>query len=177
MKLKILVGVLIFLIAINLGTIGSYLYFQIFKLDKEVVTADLKQPTFHHGKRRRLRLDKNQRKELRKLLRELHSESRDLRLNLMRLEEEAFNLLGVDTIAEDELDKKLKDIADIRLEMSRKAIQKLIETKSFLSPDQRQHFFQAIMQVRTDRPGLRGDFPGRSPDSRFFKKDFKKRQN
>jgi uncharacterized membrane protein len=164
MKLKVLVVILIFLFAINFGAIGSYLYFRISKPEKRMITQELRQRPFHNGKRKLLRLDKNQRKELRKLLRELHSETQDLQLKLMRLEEEAFNLLQEEIISDNELDEKLKAIADLRLEMSRKAVQKLIETKSFLSPDQRQHFFEAIMQVRPGKPGLRGHFPGRSPE-------------
>jgi uncharacterized membrane protein len=177
MKLKVLVGFLVLLIAINLGTIGSYLYFQISEKDKAFIPPEQTQPPFNHVERRSLRLKKNQRRELRKLLHELHYESQDLRLKLMRLEEETFSLLQADTIAAIVLDEKLKAVAMVRLEMSRKAVRKLIETKSFLSPDQRQHFFEAIMQVRPGGPGLRGNFPGRSPDSRFYKKDFKKRNN
>ena len=154
MKLKILVVILVFLIFINLGTIGSYVYFSFIK------TEEVKKSR-KFGRSRKggiekstltkipdLKLNRHQRKHLNNLLKELGAETRELNVNLRQLEKEAFDLLQMDSVVIEQVNEKLKEISDIRFQIDQKALQKMIDAKRILTPEQQQHFFRALMRLK-----------------------------
>jgi Spy/CpxP family protein refolding chaperone len=157
MKIKILIGILILLIAINLGTLGSYLYVQFVKGDRAPDFERSPRPPFARPDRSEMRLDREQREKLRDLLGEIYRESMPLRKKLWDVEKHTFELLQQDPAPMEDIDKNLKEIADLRLGMIRIAISKMQKAKTFLTPEQQEHFFKAIMMAR---PGF-GE-PGRN---------------
>lgn len=154
MKLKILVVILVLLIFINLGTIGSYIYFRFIKTE-EVKKSRKFGRSRKGGKEKSastripdLKLNRHQRKHLNNLLKEFGTETRELHVNLRQLEKEAFDLLQMDSVVIEQVNEKLKEICDIRFQIDQKAIQKMIDAKRILTPEQQQHFFRALMQLK-----------------------------
>jgi Spy/CpxP family protein refolding chaperone len=150
MKLKILVGILVLLIVVNLAALGSFLYMQ---------WRNPPQPEFQRmgrGPRFELNLDKSQRQQLRALLREFQTETKPINDQIHRLEDEIFELLQEDSVDPGGIEDKLKEIAALRLEISKRIVDKFRETRKFLSPVQQRHFYRSLMQVR---PGPMGPGP------------------
>lgn len=155
MKLKLLVGALLFLIVLNLATIGSFLYSQ-WKQDNRYAAPV---PGFHGGERPHHRAERQgfprfepeSREELRRLLEQLHRETADLREQINDLEIEAFGLLERDPVPRDSLDHVIEQIAGLRLDVNRRAMDKLIESKVHLDPQQQRIFFRMVLGSRPDR--------------------------
>jgi uncharacterized membrane protein len=170
MKIKLLIAALVLLIAINLGTLGSYVYIQFFKEKRPSPAEMFGRPPFAPGERPDLRLKKEQRKQLRNLLMEFGEETEILRTQVMELEQETFLLMQQTPVSMETVDQKLKEISDIRLTIMQRAVKKMINAKSFLSPAQQRHFFKAMT---FSRPGMHKGRrpPGRrppKPDSKQF---------
>ncbi len=158
MKLKILIGVLVFLIVLNLATIGTFLFVH-----------------FGHGPRKgRMRLGgprtaarmmdraraltpfrSEEREQLMDLLHDLRQETRELRERINDLEGEALRALHEDPISKAKVDSLLGEISAVQLEVSKKATAKLIETQSFLTKAQQRIFYDAILEARAPRPGFK----------------------
>ena len=98
--------------------------------------------------------------KLQKELIPLRSETEPLQQDLNRTEEALFELLQRES-APDSIERKLEEVARLRLEISRRALGKLIEAKQFLSPEEQRIFFQFIIQSRPGLKGRRTGFPGR----------------
>lgn len=168
MKIKLLITALILLIAINLGTLGSYLYIQFFKTEKPSPTEMFRRPHFPPGGRPDLGLKKEQRDQLRNLLMEFIHETESLRSQVMELEQKIFLLMQQTPAPVDTVDRMLQEISDIRLQLMQRAIKKMIYAKSFLTPEQQHHFFKAMT---FSRPGMHEGrrFPGGRPPRPDFK--------
>lgn len=152
MKVKVLIGFLIFLIVINLATIGSFLYYQWRKPPEPPVSpgGPGRQPL------RELNFNRNQRHQLRNLLLEFKVETEPLNNQIHILENEIFAMLQGDKPDHGLVDKKLEKIAELRLEISKKIIDKFYDTRNILTPMQQKHFFNALMN---QRPGSMGPGP------------------
>ncbi len=144
MKMKLLVGGLLFLIVVNLATIGSYLY----------VRWTQSQPVPHFGPGRGFPMDLDPLKRARflELLKSFRDETQTLEDKIVRTQDEIFSLLGRDSAPQDKVKEKLKELADLRLQISERATQRLIEAKSFLSPVEQKMFLDGILQMRPEPP-------------------------
>ena len=151
MKLKILVGVLVFLIVINLATIGTFLYMHFTRPtpppgflspgDAPEGVRSMRAPRLRHFPR-------EHREELVGLLQEFHSETSVLRNRMIGLESEAFDLIQRDPVPAARVDSLLGEISTARLEISRIAARKLVEAKAVLPPEEQRVFFDAILEAR-----------------------------
>lgn len=156
MKVKILVGALLFLIAVNLATIGSYVYFRF--------SANNSRPFFNReymmrrpfgrGPGPRLQLDRQQRQQMFKLLTEFRRETVSERRKIDSLERVTFRLMQQNPAPMDSIDANLKRITDIRFEISQQIIKKLMAAKSYLTPRQQHQFYNAIMRARAERSNI-----------------------
>lgn len=158
MKIKILVGILVFLIVVNLAALGSFLYMQ---------WRNPPLPEFQRmgqGPRFELNLDKSQRQQLRTLLKEFRTETKPLNDQIHQLEDEIFELLQEDAVDPGRVEDKLKEIAALRLEISHRIIAKFYETREFLSPVQQRHFYRSLMQARPGPMGPGPRFQGGRPN-------------
>ena len=154
MKMKILVGALVFLIAINLATIGTNVYYNVFR------NVEQQMRDFPPGAQPPLplrNLGSKERVQLLELMKKFHDETRDLRDSARDMEREMSKIILENPVSQDKLDAKLQDIARLRMEISKKAAARFIEAKSFLAPGQQELFFGAIMQAH---PGMEGPPPG-----------------
>lgn len=152
MKIKILIGILLVLIAINLGTIGTYLYLQLNR-DKNIPHWDQSRRShFPPNHRPEMKLDKQQRHQLRNLLQEFQQENQDIRNQIWELERTTFDLLQQENIPQNQVNQNLKQLSDYRLKLMTAAVEKMIKAKSFLNPEQQKHFFDFIMESRPAPP-------------------------
>lgn len=163
MKVKVLVGVLVFLIALNLGTIGSYVYIQLTGNNHRPgfnKLEELPEPPPH---RMELHLNRQQRQQLVSVLRDFDEESRPSRIQIRELEGEVFRYMQEDSVPLEKVEQNLKKMSDLRLKVTQMAVKKMIDAKQFLTPQQQRRFFNSIMRERPEMPDGRRFF--RSPRS------------
>jgi Spy/CpxP family protein refolding chaperone len=159
MKIKILIGVLLVLIVINLGTIGTYLYLQLSR-DKNPPWSQTRQRSFPHDQRPEMKLDKQQRQQLRNLLMEFRQENQETRSQIRELERITFDLLQKENVPVSQINQNLKQLSDQRLKLMEAAVEKMIKAKSFLNPEQQKRFFDFIMESRPAIPAGPRSQPG-----------------
>lgn len=157
MKLKILIGALIFLIAVNLATIGSYLYVQWRAPRPPAAPPEAPPAAFE------LRLDRSQQQHLRMLLHDFKQEVLPLERRVQELEERIFELLQQEHPNREEIGQRLQEISDLRLEISKRMLAKFEETREFLSPAQQKRFYDLLMRARPGPPAGRGPSFRRGP--------------
>jgi uncharacterized membrane protein len=177
MKLKVLAGVLVFLIVLNLATIGTFLYVHFTRAPGPpalLAPEEIQRGPARMGRPWFRRLPSEDRDELFSLLREFHAETRDLRTKLRSLENRIFEIMQNDPVAAAAVDSLLEEAAAVRLDISRVATRKLIEAKTILPPEEQRMFFDSILQARPgprmtrglgDGPYFRVRGPGIAPDS------------
>ncbi len=151
MKLKLLIGVLLFLIVLNLATIGTFMYKQWKQEDTNWAPRAERRPPVGNRKSGEMRtLKPEKRQVLRRLLEEFREETGELRDEIGRKEIEVFALLQRETVPRDSLNVVLEQLSDLRLEIGRRATDKLIEAKVHLDPRQQRMFFRLILMSRPD---------------------------
>ena len=151
MKLKVLVGVLVFLIVLNLATIGTFLYMHFTRPELPPTADGPGFPPRDHASMRKPwlhQLPSEDREALVGLLDELRLETEDLRTKMRDLEDRVFDLMQSDPVPVARVDSLLAEISQTRLEISRIATRKLIEAKGVLPPEEERIFFDAILQAR-----------------------------
>ncbi len=164
MKLKILVGLLVFLVVLNLAALGTFMVGYFSRPPGPPMPGlhgDLPERGAHGGERPWLRrLPHKERDELFDLLKEFQRETHDLRVRAHSLEGEAFGLMQRDPVPTARVDSLLAEISAARLEISRIAARKLIDAKTVLRPEQQRMFFDAILGARPAPGELRGPLRG-----------------
>lgn len=152
MKLKILIGALVFLIVVNLATLGSYIYFRIQHTPPPLIERF---PPFGGGPPHweghsdvRLDLTPEQRRQLQSLIREFQEESRELRFKKMGDEERLMELLQADTLDTNVIEQTIQQISEEQFEIRRIAIRKLVKARTFLTPNQQKRFYLSLIRGR-----------------------------
>src|SRR6266849_1587883 len=105
MKMKLLVGSLVFLIVINLATIGTFVYVRFIHRPPPVM-AGFDGP--FHGPPPLRDIDEGQRKKVMELMESLRDETAELNEKAGRLERHTFELLQATPTPEDSIDQTLK---------------------------------------------------------------------
>jgi uncharacterized membrane protein len=164
MKLKILVGLLVFLVVLNLAALGTFMVGHFSRPPRPPLHGlhgDSAERGSRGGERPWLRrLPHKERDELFNLLQEFQRETHDLRVRAHSLEGEAFGLMQRDPVPTARVDSLLAEISTARLEISRIAARKLIEAKTVLRPEQQRMFFDAILGARPVPREVRGPLRG-----------------
>jgi len=152
MKLKVLVGLLVFLVVLNLAALGTFMYGHLSRPPRppmHFISEESPGRGAPHAERPWLRhLPPRERGELFELLQEFQHETHDLRMRAHVLEGEAFDLMQLDPVPTARVDSLLGEISAARLEISRIAARKLIEAKTVLPPEEQRMFFDAILGAR-----------------------------
>ncbi len=150
MKLKILIGVLVFLILVNLATIGSFFYFQMHRPDHPPGGVFDGRPPHDM-----MRLGAEKRAQLRELLENFHQITRADQQQLHQSTDELFELLQSDSASTEEIDNALQSIETLRSKINHKMIETLLQAKTFLSPKEQKRFFNSMMRARPGPPERR----------------------
>src|SRR5258706_11709048 len=136
MKMKLLIGVLLFLIVVNLATIGTYLYVRFAHRSYDPRESG---PPAGRPFPREMGLSEDQRNRLFDLIHGFHEETRELGMRIHDLERATFALLQENPVPQERVDSVFDEICKARLEMSKRATKKMIEAKAFLTPAQQEH--------------------------------------
>jgi Spy/CpxP family protein refolding chaperone len=158
MKLKIWITVLAFLTIVNAVALGTFLFVH---FTQGPVAPELRRPGFRRtlgeGRSPGLRFRSEEREQLKTLMHDFRSETRDLRRQAHAIENEVFDQMQEDPVDRAAVDSLLDELSVVRLEISKKATENLLEAKEFLSPQQQKTFYRAILG---ERPGGRGERRG-----------------
>ena len=172
MKTKVLVGVLLFLILVNLGTIGVYVFRLIRPAPPEGFRIDRDgQPG--------LALRPEAREHLRGVMEKFQTESRDLQKEAERIEDSTVAFLCMENVPMERVQSSLRELADVRLRLSTHAVASLLAAKPYLRPEEQSAFFRSVVHARPrhagpmapptwmpDRPRVDGRAPLPGPDFR-----------
>jgi uncharacterized membrane protein len=156
MKVKILVGALILLVAMNLAALGAFLMIQTHHRPPVEWSRSGSRGRLHE----RLigQLGPEERKKVFESMRAFHEKNGDLMRETRQLEDAAISAMREDPVPRARVDSLLQQISANRLEIARRATDEMISLGKTLSPEQREHLLNAIMHLRGDgpRPGRRG---------------------
>lgn len=151
MKTKVLVGILLFLIVINLSTIGVFVYHLL------TPPPPALEPFAGEGEPApgmmgpgmpMMRLKPEAREQMHKLMIAFREEIKGYQEQIFALEDSTVALLKNDPPPMSRVNERLKQMADLRLLVNEKAVHNLLQAKKFLSPEEQEVFFRAIMQAR-----------------------------
>jgi Spy/CpxP family protein refolding chaperone len=150
MKTKVLVGILLFLIVVNLSTIGVFVVHMLRgPKEAELMSPEGGRPAgMMAPETPMMRLQPEVRERMHKLMMTFREDTRDLQQKIFVLEDTTVALLKNDPPPMGHITDNLKQISDLRLLINQKAIHNLLQAKSFLPPEQQDMFFRAIMQAR-----------------------------
>lgn len=165
MKTKVLVGVLLFLIVINLSTIGVFVYHLLRPgpIEREPLPFEAGPRPGMMGPGSPMTAMKPEvRERMHKLMTGFQEETRDLQQRIVALEDTTVAMLKNDPPPMGRISENLKQLSDLRLLMNEKAVHNLLKAKSFLTQEQQDMFFRAIMQARP-QVGRYGGGMGRGP--------------
>ncbi len=159
MKTKVLVGILLFLIVINLSTIGVFVYHMIVPPAGE---ADLfppgvpGRPGMMGPASPMMRLQPEVREKMVKLMVGFREEIQSYQERIMALEDSTVALLKNDPPPTSRINENLKQLSDLRLLVNQKAVHSLLQAKKFLPLEQQDMFFHAIIQARPQAARMGG---------------------
>lgn len=147
MKIKLLVGALVLLMVVNIAAIAAFLVVQ----------------THHprhfarwrhsiHG-RPFAKLDREKRQALSDAMKQFHEEARDVIEETHALENEAIAAMGESPVPRARIDSLLERISDNRLEIARRATNRMIEMGERLTPKERERLMAGLMRMRGPRIG------------------------
>jgi uncharacterized membrane protein len=171
-KTKVLVGVLVFMIIVNLATLGTYLFITLTRPPEPhfPMGPPPRMMGEGFGGRMPMSLDDDQRRELMSHMMELREEMQPLRDSVMELEREALEMLKQETVSMDEVDGTLAAIAQLKLRMSQAATRRLMEARSFLTPEQQEFFISMIIRTQSRMAGGGPPFDMKPPRGPRFQK-------
>jgi uncharacterized membrane protein len=150
MKLKVLVGALVFLIVVNIAAIAAFLVVQTHRPHPRPEWREGR-----HTERPIDNLDRDKRRALLATIKQFHEESRDLIEQTRAMEDEAIAAMGENPIPRARIDSLLQQISDNRLEIARRVTDRMIAMGESLSPEERKHVMAALMRMRGRRDAPR----------------------
>lgn len=150
MKVKILVGILVFLIVVNLATIGSYIYFRMERRSDRISRFRDNNFPERFQKPPHLDLDREQMHQLLELRMSFERDTRELSERIRGLREDIFQMLKNDSVSMTDIEGKLEEISRLRTQIDKAAINKLIEAQEYLTPVQRDHFLRFLLKAPPD---------------------------
>lgn len=163
MKTKVLVGILLFLIVINLSTIGVFVYHLVRpgSPDVELLPPEGAPPqAMMRRGMRMMHLQPDAREQMMKLMTSFREEIRTYQQQIFALEDSTVALLIADPPPMSRVSENLKKLADLRLLINEKAVHNLLQAKKFLDPEEEEAFFRAIMQARPQGMRMSGGMGG-----------------
>lgn len=149
MRNKILTIILVFLIIINLATIGTYICYQ--------STAKFAPPDFlefgppdsvqRRFRNERFRPNREDMVKLHEHITGFHKETFEIRQTIANLERNVFDLMQEQEPDTALIFEKIDQVHQLKHQLSKKAIKNMILAKSLLSPEQQRHFLRGIMNM------------------------------
>jgi Spy/CpxP family protein refolding chaperone len=151
MKVKLLVGVLVVLMIMNVAALGSFLFLHLHG----------RHGGGHGGDRTHRWVMRNvpeqDRERLFRTMRSFHEEVRPLVEQTGDLESQLIASMRQDPVSRARVDSLLEQISRNRLEIARRATDRMIAMGDSLTPDERGHTVDALMRFRHGQRGRSND--------------------
>jgi len=144
MKPKLLSGVLIFSLALNLAVVGTFLFHRLNRPD--FPPAFVRDRFF-----RALDIPKPKQDKLFSLMKSFRDETRPLQERIFENEKRLIEKVENGTSDSTEINAILDTLASLRLEQSKKAMEHFLKARTFLSPRQQKRLFGMILRMRPPR--------------------------
>ena len=144
-KLKILVGILVFLILLNLATIGTFLYFQAKKPDFK----DFKSRYFSELPMEKKQLIKNS-------FRQYREDAKEVMEAIRQNERKLYELLIAEEVDSTAIYNTLNEINRLHEQKSLKGIERLLALKKELTPEEQRIVFRIILREKSQFRGTAG---------------------
>jgi Spy/CpxP family protein refolding chaperone len=153
-----LLYLVIFSLALNFGTIGTFAYLR-YQDQKERLTRELPPPMPMRDLWKNLNLDEGQRQAVQRLFPEHRAKVTELRQALFQKRQELFELLRVETPDMDAIRAKVGEISALQGKLEEELVRHMLEFRKHLKPEQNAAFLN-LVRSRLDR-GLGGPWGGR----------------
>jgi Spy/CpxP family protein refolding chaperone len=152
MKVKTMVGTLIFLIVLNIGVLGTIVYLNIADQQPPIARFLNPEPRFEPPFAGQLEQIENltpeQQQKMVQLVESYQSDIESLQKEIHALEQEMFQMLiNEEKIDPMETEEILQKIAEFRLQISKHALESLKKSKTFLTEEQQETFIRRIMST------------------------------
>lgn len=145
MNQKLLSGVLIFSLALNLAVIGTFAYHQFSRPDRPP-------PEFRKERQehffRSLNIPEPKRAKLFSLMEAFRDENQPLQERIFAHEKMLVEKIGDGKSNIDEINTVLDTLAALRLKQSKKAIDHFLKARTFLNARQQRKLFEMILRMR-----------------------------
>ena len=172
MKVRVLVGILVFLVVVNLAAIGTFLYVHFTRPERGARWAQEGRPGMRggpgmpggmfDGDHPMATLSKEDRRLLFDMMSDFREANREKMAQTRALEEEMFELMQQDPVPMARVDSLLEEIAATRLEVAKEATRRLLEMRESLTPEQRERLHEVLLRMHRmgGPPGFGKSGPG-----------------
>ncbi len=150
MKSRVLITLLTILTVMNVGALGAFLYVHMTKKPPpmEKHWRGKRFDKTAHGKSSWAKLDSTDRAIIKREMREFRSDITDLTDRTQTLEQAIIDRMLMDPVPRAEVDSLLTEMASVRLEMSKRATNRLLDVDSEITPEQRERILRAVFSPR-----------------------------
>ena len=142
MKRDWLIYLVMFSLALNLGTIGTIIYLR-YQDHREQVAQALPPPPLR-ALWRELKMDESQRQTLRRLFPEHHQKVKALRDELGQKRQELFDLIKGDSTPWSAIQAKIQEISALQGSLEEEMARFMLEFKKTLTPEQHAAFLNLV---------------------------------
>ncbi len=161
MKRNWLLYLVIFSLALNLGTIGTLIYLR-YHDQQQAVSREAPPPMPMRELWGTLKMDAEQRQALRRLFPEHRRRVGEVRRDLAQKRQELFDLIRSDSSQWNAIQAKVREISNLQGNLEEEMARFLLEFKKNLKPGQEEAFLN-LMQTRMGAFGPMGPHNGRPP--------------
>ena len=163
MRRNWLLYLVIFSLALNFGTIGTFIYLH-YQDQAQRLSRDLPPPLPMRELWQTLKLDETQRQAVRGLFAQHRAKVEAIRSELFQRRQELFDLLRAETPALPAIHAKIEEISAAQGKLEEELVRHLLEFRKELKPEQRTAFLN-LVQARLDKAcspigGRRGPWHG-----------------
>jgi Spy/CpxP family protein refolding chaperone len=145
-KREWLIYLLMFSLALNLGTIGTIAYLR-YQDHQPSAAGPPPPPMLMKSLWRELKLDDSQRQTLRRLFPEHHQKVKDVRQELTQKRQELFDLIKAEGTSWTAIQAKVKEISALQGSLEEEMARFMLEFKKNLNPEQHAAFL-TLLQTR-----------------------------
>lgn len=143
MKRDWLIYLVIFSLALNLGTIGTFAYLR-HQDQQQKATAQATPPLPLRSLWRELNLDNSQRQTLRGLFPEHHRKVSEIRQELAQKRQELFNLIQNDAAPVNAIQAKVREISALQGRLEEEMVHFMLALRKNLNPQQQAAFLRLV---------------------------------
>ena len=148
MKIRILIGALVILIVLNLATLGSYVYF------RWVTPQHCEMPPLPHDRkffRMPMQFNEQQRQQLFELRDKFREKVEPYHHQIFELQKQISRQITIEEADTTVIYGNIKEISDLRTQIEKEAVQMLLHSREFLSPEQVSFLCRAIHEFSERR--------------------------